>query len=153
MKTALAVLIGFLATAVAADVPGYTYWSSAALKAYGKKLAPKMDAKKSASESLAKWDNHWTMIAHREGDGEAEVHEKVVDFFIPQEGEATLVVGGAVVEPRNTGPGEVRGKSIQGGATQKIKPGDIIHIPKNTPHQVLMGGAKQFTYFVIKVQE
>jgi mannose-6-phosphate isomerase-like protein (cupin superfamily) len=149
-----AILIGLFATAViAADVPGYVYWSSAELKSYEKKLGPKMDAKKVASVTIGKWGNHNAMVAHREGDGEAELHEKVIDFFIPQSGVATLVTGGTIVEPRTTAPGEVRGKTINGGVRQKLGPGDAVHIPHNTPHQLLVEKGKQFTYFVVKVDQ
>jgi hypothetical protein len=149
-----AIVLGLFATlAIAAEVPGFVFWSSADLKAYGKKLAPKIDANKVASQQLGKYGNNLAMIAHREGDGEAELHEKVVDYFIPQEGAATLVVGGTIVAPRNTGPGEVRGKSITGGIRQKLGVGDVVHIPHNTPHQLLVETGKKFTYFVIKVDQ
>jgi mannose-6-phosphate isomerase-like protein (cupin superfamily) len=154
MKQTLAIVIGLAGmAAIAADVPGYVYWSSGSLKSYEKKLAPKIDANKVASQPLGNWGNHLAMIAHREGDGEAELHAKVVDFFLPQGGEATLIVGGTIVEPRDTGPGEVRGKAILGGTKQKIVAGDVIRIPQNTPHQVLVEQGKQFTYFVIKVNQ
>jgi quercetin dioxygenase-like cupin family protein len=32
-----------------------------------------------------------------------------------------------------------------------LKLGDIVHIPANTPHQLLV--KKNFTYFVIKVKQ
>jgi mannose-6-phosphate isomerase-like protein (cupin superfamily) len=154
MKQIVPIFFGLLASAViAADVPGYVYWSSAELKSYEKKLAPKMDAGKSASTTLGKWGNNLAMVAHREADGQAEVHEKVVDFFIAESGEATLVVGGTVVEPRATAPGEVRGKTIKGGARQKLVTGDAVRIPHNTPHQLLVEKGKQFTYFVVKVDQ
>ncbi len=154
MKQIVPIFFGLIASAViAADVPGYVYFSSAELKSYEKKLAPKMDEGKVASTTLGKWGNHLSMIAHREADGQAELHAKVVNFFVAQSGEATLVVGGTIVEPRTTAPGEVRGKSIKGGVRQKLAPGDSVHIPHNTPHQLLVEKGKQFTYFVIKVDQ
>jgi mannose-6-phosphate isomerase-like protein (cupin superfamily) len=38
-------------------------------------------------------------ISRREGDGSAEVHETQVDVWIVQDGEATLIVGGTIVQP------------------------------------------------------
>ena len=35
----------------------------------------------------------------------------------------------------------------------KLAAGDAVHIPANTPHQLLVENGKQFTYFVIKVQK
>jgi hypothetical protein len=66
------------------DVPGFLIWSRPELKSYGKKLAPKMNEKKLASERLAAFGNHLAMIAHREADGEAELHETQADFFVVQ---------------------------------------------------------------------
>jgi mannose-6-phosphate isomerase-like protein (cupin superfamily) len=144
-------LIVLLAAAQPAGVPGYVHWTAAELKAWGGKLKAHEAPTKTAGQDLAKWGNHWTMISKRTGDGEAEVHEKVNDFFVVEGGEAALIVGGKVVQPRSTGPGEIRGKSIEGGRRSALKVGDIVHIPKNIPHQLLV--AKEFLYYVIKVQE
>ena len=78
------------------------------------------------------------MVAHREGDGEAEVHETMADFFVVESGEATLVVGGQVVGGKTTAPNEIRGPKINGGERRKLAAGDIVHIPVKTPHQLLV---------------
>ena len=52
-------------------------------------------------------------MAHREGSGEAELHETQADVFVVQSGEATLVIGGTVVDPKTTVPNEIRGPSIK----------------------------------------
>lgn len=136
----------------AADPPGFMYWSASELKGFAKTLSPKIDAKKAASQQLANFGNHVVMIAHREGSGEAELHEKMVDFMIVESGEATLAVGGKMRNAKTIGPGEMRGPSIDGGTKRKLSPGDVVHVPANTPHQLLLDPGKQFTYFVIKVE-
>ena len=137
----------------AAEPAGFAYWPGAELRAYGKKLAPKMNPQKVATEQLGKWGNHLTMIAYREADGEVEVHEKVADIFIVQAGEGILVVGGKVIGGKSTGPGEIRGKSIQGGVRKNLAPGDVCHIPANTPHQTLLApGSKSISYMVVKIE-
>jgi mannose-6-phosphate isomerase-like protein (cupin superfamily) len=136
---------------MAAEPVGFVIWPASDLKAYGRKLAPKMNAGKVAAEGLATFGNHLAMIAHREGDGEAELHETQADVFVVQGGEATLVVGGEVVDGKTTAPGEVRAPSIKGGERRPLGTGDIVHIPAKVPHQLLVASGKQFTYFVIKV--
>jgi len=37
------------------------------------------------------------------------------------------------------------------GERRQVGEGDIIHIPANTPHQLLIENGKPFTYFVVKV--
>ncbi len=44
--------------------------------------------------------------------GVPEVHADWADHFVVTEGEATLIVGGTVTNPRQTGPGETRGTAI-----------------------------------------
>jgi mannose-6-phosphate isomerase-like protein (cupin superfamily) len=135
----------------AADPAGFNLWTAGQLKGYEKSLAAKMSAEKVASEQLAKYGNHLTMIAHREGDGVAEFHAKQADLFVVQSGEATLVVGGEVVNPKTTAPDEIRGPSIKNGSKKTLHAGDVVHIPAKTAHQLLVKSGTKFTYFVIKV--
>lgn len=152
MKRALLAIVAVAALpVVAADPPGVVIWTSAELKGYAQKLAPKMNDKKLASEQLATFGNHLTMIAHREADGEAEVHDTQADVFVVQNGNATLVLGGEVVGGRTTGPGETRAPSIKGGSKHLIGAGDVVHIPAKVPHQLLIRSGQKFDYFVVKV--
>ncbi len=149
--------MNFLATVLVlvapllADPAGFSLWTAAQLKGYEKTLGGKVNEKKVATEQLANYGNHSFMIAHRQGSGEAELHEKQADLFIVQSGQATLVIGGTVVDPKTTAPNEVRGPSIQGGEQKKLGPGDVVHIPAKIAHQVLVENGKQFTYAVLKV--
>lgn len=139
------------AAVFAADPAGVNLWTSAQLKGFGKSLSAKMSADKVASESLAKYGNHLTMIAHREGDGAAEYHAKQADLFVVQSGDATLIVGGEVVNGKTTEPNEIRGPSIKNGTKKELHPGDVVHIPAKTAHQLLVKSGTKFTYFVVKV--
>jgi mannose-6-phosphate isomerase-like protein (cupin superfamily) len=152
MKRVVFILfLSLVACVRAADAPGVMFWSSETLQGMAAKLAPQMNAQKSASEPLAKFATHTLTMFHREGSGEAEIHEGWADVFVVESGEATLLVGGTVVSPRNTGPGETRGTGVQGGETKKLKAGDILHIPAGVPHQTLLDPGKKFTYLVLKV--
>jgi len=144
----------FIASAAwlaAADPAGFGQWKSAELRDAGKKLAPKIDQKKLASQALANYGNHTLSVIHREGDGEAELHETQADVFIVESGEATLVVGGTVVDPKTTMPHEIRGPSIKDGTIKHIGSGDIVHIAAKTPHQLMIPAGKQVTYAIVKV--
>ncbi|MBZ5595524.1 MAG: cupin domain-containing protein [Acidobacteriia bacterium] len=152
MRTVFTLLIASAAL-VAADPAGVVQWKGAELKNYEKKLAPKIDAHKVATASLGNFGNHNFMVAHREGSGEAELHEKQADLFIVQTGEGTLIVGGTVVDPKTTEPNEIRGPSIKDGVTKHLGPGDVVHIPAKTPHQLMVDAGKQITYAVMKVNE
>lgn len=140
-----------LAQARAADPAGFVHWKAGELKNFERKLGPKVNAQKVASEQLGNFGNHSFMVAHRQGDGLAEVHEKQADIFVVISGEATLQVGGEVVDGKTTAPNEIRGPSIRGGEKKQLGAGDLVHIPVRVPHQLLVAGGKQFTYGIVKV--
>src|SRR5438128_2070511 len=112
---------------IAADPSGFAYWSSSDLKGMSEKLAAK--GGKFASQQLEKFGNHYTMLAHREANGEAELHETEADLFVVESGKATLLVGGKMVDGKPSAPNEVRGPSIDGGVRKTLAAGDIVHIP------------------------
>jgi mannose-6-phosphate isomerase-like protein (cupin superfamily) len=152
MKRLVIALFALMLTPLlAAEPPGFAHWTNTDLQALGKKLASKMSPQKVATENLANYGNHLVMIAHREGDGEAELHEFQADVFIVTGGKAALVVGGSVVEGKTTAPGEIRGRSISGGEKKNLAAGDIVHIPARVPHQLLIESGSQFNYVIVKV--
>ena len=95
--------------------------------------------------------NHSLAISHRDKTGMAEVHDKWVDVLVIQSGEANLVIGGEVVNPKTIAPSETQGDTIRGGSPNMVGPGDVIRIPAGVPHQFLLDPGKQITYFVVKV--
>ena len=156
-RTSLVLLtVGMMTSlgALAQDTaPAAERYSSADLTAMEKTLEQKKDASGLATETLKKYSTDYTMLAFRSQSGKAELHEKFADFFVVVDGNATLVSGGTMVNGASTAPGEVRGDSITGGKEMKLKKGDIVHIPPNIPHQLVLAKGDTFQYFIIKVQE
>jgi len=105
-----------------------------------------------AVELLADFPNDSAMLVHRESDGQAEWHETQVDIFFVQSGSATLLIGGTLVNGETVGPHEKRNGTIQGGVRRKLSAGDVVRIPPRVPHQLVLEGASEFNYFVIKVK-
>ena len=118
---------------------GFIVWKASDLKAYKK------------AQSLADFGNHTAQMNHREVNGQMEVHHNWNDFMIVQTGEARLRIGGTVVNPKTTAPGEIRGTTSIGGEEKTLGPGDIVHIPANLPHQFLVAHGQQITYFAAKI--
>jgi len=137
----------------AADSEGFAFWTAATLKGFEQKLAPAIDARMVATDQLAGYSNHSLVVVHRQGSGEAEVHESLTDIFVVQSGQATLIVGGILIGGKNTGPGEIRGSGIQGGERRQLAAGDIAHIPAGLPHQVTLEKGGQITYVIVKVNK
>jgi mannose-6-phosphate isomerase-like protein (cupin superfamily) len=137
----------------AGDPTGFYLWKSVELKGFSKTLVPKMNEKKLASQSLANYGNYTFNVAHREATGEAEYHATQADVFFVQTGEATLVVGGELIDGKTSAPNEMRAASIKGGTEKKLAAGDVVTIPAKTAHQLKLDAGKQFTYFYVKVTQ
>ncbi len=86
----------------------------------------------------------------RTAPGEVEFHASVTDVMHVLEGRATVVTGGQIVSPRTTGPGEVRGASIDGGTSHELAEGDVLVVPAGVPH-IFVAVTDPFLYFVVKV--
>jgi len=130
------------------------HWSPAVLlerAAYLRKIAKLGDG--SASETLREYPQHFAMLSFRSRSGEVEVHERWADLFCVLAGSATLVTGGVMDGAKTVGPGETRGKSIEGGVKQRLRAGDVAHVPAGTPHQMLLSGDETITTLVMKVEE
>ena len=150
------IVVAFVAAAAFAAQGGNAgvhVWSSADIAAKGKALAQKLDAQKVASEVIATEGNRKFMVAHREGSGLAEWHEREADVMFISAGRVTMVYGGTIVDGKTTAPGEMRGPSIRGGIEAKLGAGDVLHIPAKVPHQMILAPGAQVTYFVTKVVE
>ena len=152
MKTIAILLLAMSYALPAGSEPqGFELWTASQLKALQSKLSAGIDPQKFAVQSLGTFGNHSFMLAHREGNGQAELHETQNDVFFVHSGHATLVVGGSIVEPKMVAPHEVRGLSIRGGTQEALDPGDVVHIPAGIPHQLLVDAGNHFTYFVVKI--
>ena len=90
--------------------------------------------------------------------GDAEQHARVTDFYLIRGGTGTILVGGEM-ENRvrvsdQAGPvaGEYRGQPVKGGQAYRVKAGDWLLIPPNTPHQSQPdpGG---LTYAIVQIKE
>jgi mannose-6-phosphate isomerase-like protein (cupin superfamily) len=151
----LCVLIVLAMAVPAQDVPsGFEQWTVSSLKPSLVAMTEEAptDPHHFAVRQLADYPNDSFLWVHRAGDGQVEWHETQADVFFVQSGSATLVVGGQLVNGETVGPHEKRNGSIVGGVHRKLSAGDIVRIPPRVPHQLLLDGASEFNYFVIKVK-
>ena len=80
----------------------------------------------------------------------AEIHDASDDVYYVLEGSATLTLGGKLESPKEVEPGEWRGPRIEGGQNIDVKKGDLIIVPRGTPHMRSTVG-KDFAMILIKV--
>jgi len=104
-----------------------------------------------ASTPVPTGPNATVLMAHRDRDGEVEVHAKLADELIMREGHARIQVGGMVTgQQRQTAPNEFRGGTLTGATVYDFNPGDAIYIPAGVPHQVLAPTGSSITYMAVK---
>jgi mannose-6-phosphate isomerase-like protein (cupin superfamily) len=147
--------LGLLPATAQETVPaGFNYWTAASLKQMGQELIKEAASSKNhnATRRLSDYPNDLFMLAHREADGVPEWHETQADVFVVESGSATLLVGGTMEGAETTEPHEMRNGTIHGGIRRKLVAGDVVRIAPKTPHQMLLDGAKEITYFVVKVK-
>lgn len=125
------------------------------LKQQFAKLADQAKAKNAGSTGadLGKYSNHELKLSYRRGSGGAEVHVHLADIFFVTGGSATLITGGKIVDEHKENENEIKGKSIEGGTKQELTAGDVVHIPANTPHQLILAPGKDLRVVVIKVHD
>lgn len=90
------------------------------------------------------------MITTRDKSGEAELHADWIDHIFVQEGGATMILGGTIEQPHETGPGETRGSGISGGKSFAMHPGDYVYVPANTVHRMVLAPGQTIRYAVVK---
>ncbi len=80
----------------------------------------------------------------------AELHDASDDVYYVLDGSAKLVLGGKLEAPKETDQGEWRSPRIVDGKTVEIKKGDLVIVPRGTPHQRSTEN-KDFTMILIKI--
>ena len=124
-------------------------YSAQDLQKMGDALQPKGPV--SAAKDLPRYQGHYLLLAKRVETGSSELHEHDADIFVIESGDAQIVTGGKIVGGKTSGPGEIRGRSVEGGARHELHAGDVIHIPAGVAHQLILEKGKPFVYFVVKV--
>ena len=104
-----------------------------------------------AWQTLQHYDDHLIAVSYLRDDAAAELHQSQIEILTVQAGEATLVVGGAILKPASVGPYEIRGTSIRGGSETQIRQGDIVQIRANVPHQLKAATGKCLIYTTIRM--
>jgi hypothetical protein len=104
-----------------------------------------------ASQPMGRYANHTATLTTRSGNGEAEQHRDWSDIFVVVAGEATLLSGGHLAGARIVSDGEWRGTAVEGGHTDHLAPGSVVHIGPRIPHLILLEPGRSFSYFVVKI--
>jgi glc operon protein GlcG len=108
-------------------------------------------AKGSVLEDGSNGENYMVHASRREKAGMSEVHGLDTDIIYVLDGAATFVTGGKSVDAKMVTANEFRGSMIEGGETRELKKGDVVIVPKGTPHWFKQVDGT-FLYYVVKVR-
>ena len=97
-------------------------------------------------------DPDLVVLAQRREAGPVEYHDHTNHVFVIVEGEATLVVGGTMADPKRTAPDQMRAPSLEGGTTYRLSKGDVITIPAKTPHWFREVPTKTVAYYAVNIE-
>jgi len=123
------------------------------LQAQLTQLTPLAKTKGSSGSTLLTTGNLALKLSVRTSSGGAEIHANFDDLMIVQQGSATLITGGTVVNPQTGADGETHGTSVANGESRNLTVGDIVVVPAGVPHQLLIPPGTIYSALVAKIKE
>ena len=155
MKMAMAVIAALAIAAQAATLSGDKALVIPAqdIKTQLASLVPQAKPTGSAGPIIASYGNLGLMLSVRTANGVGELHQHFDDLMIVEEGSATLVTGGSLVDPKTISDGELRGSSVKDGTSKTLGVGDVVIVPAGVPHQLLIPAGSVYKSMVAKVKE
>ena len=117
------------------------------------KLIPAAKEKGSSGATIEDYGSYKIQLSVRTSSGGAEVHSHWDDVMIVEEGSATLITGGTVVDGKTNADGETHGSKIENGTSRTISPGDVLTVRAGTPHQLILAPGTTYGAVVVKVHE
>ena len=134
-----------------AGAAALTEQKTAAVTFFDSKAVSDAFAKGAVLEDGSNGENYMVHASRREKSGMSEVHSLDTDIIYVLDGTATFVTGGTPVDSKLVAASEYRGSRIDGGNTRQLAKGDVVIVPKGTPHWFKqVDGA--FLYYVVKVR-
>jgi mannose-6-phosphate isomerase-like protein (cupin superfamily) len=77
---------------------------------------------------------HHAAVEYRRSSTPPMVHIRMAEFFYVVDGEADLILGGKLTNPRCMNSSNLAGDGVEGGVTRHVKKGTYILVPENTVH-------------------
>jgi mannose-6-phosphate isomerase-like protein (cupin superfamily) len=140
--------------ASAKELPaGFELWSASRVKEASDRLEKNIGDKSILFETVGNWKGHSVYLVLRGKTADAEFHKTEEDVYIGQRGHATFIIGGEMVDPKNMPRKQIRASSIRGGIQRDLRAGDILHVPRAIPHQLVIAPGEQFMYLLFKLDE
>ncbi len=131
---------------------GAMLWTATDLRSVDETLTAKMGEAMAAYTQVINGGTYGALVIHREVTADPELHVKMNDFFVVLSGEGEIKVGGTVTGEKTIRIDEMQGQRLDGGVLYDVKQGDILFVPANHWHQVIVAKGKVLRAIVIKAQ-
>jgi mannose-6-phosphate isomerase-like protein (cupin superfamily) len=138
--------------ASAAEPAGARLWTGADLESLDKALIEKMGDARTAYTQVIDGRTYGALVMHREVTADPELHVRRNDFFVILGGEGQIRVGGTVTGERTLRPDEKLAQRLEGGKLYPVRQGDVLFVPANVWHQVIVAKGKVLSAILIKAQ-
>ena len=150
-----AVVAAVSQTPATVDAPttGFVIWPSAEVETIANRLEREIGNRAMVYETVRNDDGHSVYFVLRGLTGRAEFHETEADLYVVHRGNATFVIGGELIDAELLPRKQQRGRAIRDGNRHALGPGDIIHVPVATPHQIIVPPGRTFLYTLVKFDE
>ncbi len=79
-----------------------------------------------------------------------EMHQNADDMYFITAGKGTVYLGGEMMDAEETSAGEYEGGILKGGTATVVEAGDIVSIPRRTPHMMSCPEG-EVEYYVVKI--
>ena len=132
---------------------GFVIWPSNQVEAIANRLEREIGDRAMVYETVRNDDGHSVYFVLRGLTGPAEFHETEADLYVVHRGNATFVIGGELIDAEVLPRKQQRGSSIRDGNRYALAPGDILHVPVATPHQIIVPPGQTFLYTLVKFDE
>lgn len=149
----LTLLMMPLVTYAQSDVPGFILRDADSIEAAADRLEAELGDKAMVFEIIGNHAGHSMYLVLRGKTGTSEIHLTESDYYIGQRGRATFVIGGELIDQELLPRKQIRGSDIKGGVSRSVGPGDIVHVPVNTPHHLIIDPEEPYMYLLIKLDE
>jgi oxalate decarboxylase/phosphoglucose isomerase-like protein (cupin superfamily) len=77
---------------------------------------------------------HHAAVEYRRSPTPPSLHIRMAEFFYVVDGEADLILGGTLINPKCRNSSNLVGDGVDGGVTHHVKKGTYILVPENTVH-------------------
>lgn len=77
---------------------------------------------------------HHAAVEYRRSPTPASLHTRMAEFFYVLDGEADLILGGTLTNPKCLNSSNLAGDGVMGGVSHHVKKGSYIMVPENTAH-------------------